>query len=223
MAQARAVRLHGFGEPEVMGIETLELAAPGAGEVQIPPDRHRLQLHRRLPAPRHLSAPDPDRPWPRGGGRRRGGRSRRHHPEARRPGRLYQCRHRRLCRPPRRAGRAAGEASDSVSDEAAASLIFKGLTAQYLLRKTHRVGPGDLILSTRRRAASARSSCAGARRSAPRSSPRPAARRNARWPSASAPTTRSTIAIPPGPRPFSPQPAAARPASSMTRWARTRS
>ncbi len=35
MAQARAVRLHGFGEPEVMGIETLELAAPGAGEVQI--------------------------------------------------------------------------------------------------------------------------------------------------------------------------------------------
>ena len=35
---------------------------------------------------------------------------------------------------------------DSVSDEAAATLIFKALTAQYLLRKTHRVEPGDLIV-----------------------------------------------------------------------------
>lgn len=35
---------------------------------------------------------------------------------------------------------------DSVSDEAAASLLFKGMTAQYLLRKTHAVQPGDLLL-----------------------------------------------------------------------------
>jgi len=34
----------------------------------------------------------------------------------------------------------------SVSDEQAAALIFKGLTAQYLLRKTHRVELGDLII-----------------------------------------------------------------------------
>ena len=33
-----------------------------------------------------------------------------------------------------------------VSDEQAAALLFKGLTAQYLLRKTHRVQPGDVIL-----------------------------------------------------------------------------
>jgi len=33
-----------------------------------------------------------------------------------------------------------------VSDEAAAALLFKGLTAQYLLRKTHRVQAGDMIL-----------------------------------------------------------------------------
>ncbi len=33
-----------------------------------------------------------------------------------------------------------------VSDEAAAALLFKGMTAQYLLRKTHRVQPGDVIL-----------------------------------------------------------------------------
>jgi len=35
---------------------------------------------------------------------------------------------------------------DGVSDEAAASLLFKGMTAQYLLRKTHAVQPGDLLL-----------------------------------------------------------------------------
>lgn len=35
---------------------------------------------------------------------------------------------------------------EAVSDEAAASLLFKGLTAQYLLRKTHAVQPGDLLL-----------------------------------------------------------------------------
>jgi NADPH:quinone reductase len=33
-----------------------------------------------------------------------------------------------------------------LSDEKAAALLFKGLTAQYLLRKTYRVGKGDLIL-----------------------------------------------------------------------------
>ncbi|WP_398473131.1 quinone oxidoreductase family protein, partial [Tardiphaga sp.] len=35
---------------------------------------------------------------------------------------------------------------DSVSDEAAATLIFKGMTAQYLVKKTHAVQPGDLVL-----------------------------------------------------------------------------
>ncbi|MGE7415105.1 quinone oxidoreductase family protein [Methylobacterium tarhaniae] len=35
---------------------------------------------------------------------------------------------------------------DGVSDEAAASLLFKGMTAQYLLRKTHAVQAGDLLL-----------------------------------------------------------------------------
>ncbi|GJE43041.1 quinone oxidoreductase family protein [Methylobacterium soli] len=35
---------------------------------------------------------------------------------------------------------------DGVSDEAAATLLFKGMTAQYLLRKTHAVQPGELLL-----------------------------------------------------------------------------
>ncbi len=34
----------------------------------------------------------------------------------------------------------------AVNDEQAAALLFKGLTAQYLLRKTHRVQPGDVVL-----------------------------------------------------------------------------
>ncbi len=34
----------------------------------------------------------------------------------------------------------------SVSDDQAAAIIFKGLTAQYLVRKTHKVVPGDLVL-----------------------------------------------------------------------------
>jgi NADPH:quinone reductase len=35
---------------------------------------------------------------------------------------------------------------DTVSDEAAATLLFKGMTAQYLLRRTHAVQAGELIL-----------------------------------------------------------------------------
>ncbi|GAU85853.1 quinone oxidoreductase [Bosea sp. BIWAKO-01] len=35
---------------------------------------------------------------------------------------------------------------ETVSDEAAAALLFKGMTAQYLLRKTHAVKAGELLL-----------------------------------------------------------------------------
>lgn len=35
---------------------------------------------------------------------------------------------------------------DGVSDEQAAALLFKGVTAQYLLKKTHTVKPGEIIL-----------------------------------------------------------------------------
>lgn len=35
---------------------------------------------------------------------------------------------------------------DTVSDEEAAALFFKGMTAQYLLKKTHPVKPGEIIL-----------------------------------------------------------------------------
>jgi NADPH2:quinone reductase len=35
---------------------------------------------------------------------------------------------------------------DDVSDEAAAALMLKGMTAEYLLHRTHRVKPGDTVL-----------------------------------------------------------------------------
>jgi NADPH2:quinone reductase len=35
---------------------------------------------------------------------------------------------------------------DDVSDEAAAALLLKGMTAEYLLHRTHRVRPGDAVL-----------------------------------------------------------------------------
>ncbi|MFK5598389.1 quinone oxidoreductase family protein [Methylobacterium sp. HMF5984] len=35
---------------------------------------------------------------------------------------------------------------DAVSDEDAAALLFKGMTAQYLLRRTHAVQPGEVVL-----------------------------------------------------------------------------
>ncbi|PTM60151.1 quinone oxidoreductase family protein [Phreatobacter oligotrophus] len=146
MAQARAVRLHGFGEPEVMGIETLELAAPGAGEVQIRQTAigfNFIDVYQRrgiypLPTPTglgHEAAGVVEAVGPGVTTLKPGDRvayinagigayaDRRVVPAE------------RLVKLP-----------DSVSDEVAASLIFKGLTAQYLLRKTHRVGPGDLIL-----------------------------------------------------------------------------
>lgn len=146
MAQARAVRLHGFGGPEVMGIETLELAAPGAGEVQIRQTAigfNFIDVYQRrgiypLPTPTGLGHEAAGVVEAVGAG-----------VTTLKPGDrvayinagigAYADRRvvlaERLVKLP-----------DSVSDEAAASLIFKGLTAQYLLRKTHRVGPGDLIL-----------------------------------------------------------------------------
>lgn len=35
---------------------------------------------------------------------------------------------------------------DAISDEVAAAMLFKGLTAQYLVRKTHQVKAGELLL-----------------------------------------------------------------------------
>ena len=36
---------------------------------------------------------------------------------------------------------------DGISDEQAAAMMLKGMTAEYLLRRTFKVKPGDTILS----------------------------------------------------------------------------
>jgi len=146
MAQARAVRLHGFGEPEVMGIETLELAAPSAGEVQIRQTAigfNFIDVYQRrgiypLPTPTglgHEAAGVVEAVGPGVTTLKPGDRV------AYINAGIGAYADRRIVPAERLV-----KLPDSVSDEAAASLIFKGLTAQYLLRKTHRVGPGDLIL-----------------------------------------------------------------------------
>ena len=146
MAQARAVRLHGFGEPEVMGIETLELAAPSAGEVQIRQTAigfNFIDVYQRrgiypLPTPTglgHEAAGVVEAVGPGVTTLKPGDRV------AYINAGIGAYADRRIVPAERLV-----KLPDSVSDEAAASLIFKGLTAQYLLRKTHRVGQGDLIL-----------------------------------------------------------------------------
>lgn len=146
MTTARTVQLRGFGDPEVMKIETVDLPAPGPGEVQVRQTAigfNFIDVYQRrgiypLPVPTglgHEAAGVVEAVGPGVAGFAPGDRvaymnagigayaDRRNVPAERLvvlPG--------------------------SVSDEAAATLIFKGLTAQYLVRKTHRVAPGDLVL-----------------------------------------------------------------------------
>jgi NADPH2:quinone reductase len=146
MATARAVQLHGFGDPEVMAIETLDLPPPGPGQVQLRQTAIGFNFidvyQRRGTYPL---------PTPTGLGHEAAGVV-----EAIGPGVIAVTpgdrvayinagigayADRRIVPAERLVKLPAG-----VSDEAAATLIFKGLTAQYLLRKTHRVAPGDLIL-----------------------------------------------------------------------------
>ena len=56
---------------------------------------------------------------------------------------------------------------DGISFEDAATVLFKGITAQYLLKSTYPVGPGTVILSMALRVGSARSWRPGPSISAP--------------------------------------------------------
>jgi NADPH2:quinone reductase len=146
MATARAVRLHGFGEPEVMAIETIDLLPPGPGEVQIRQTAIGFNFidvyQRRGTYPL---------PTPTGLGHEAAGvvEAVAEGVTALQPGDrvayinagIGAYADRRIVPAERLV-----ILPEAVSDAAAATLIFKGLTAQYLLRKTHRVVPGDLIL-----------------------------------------------------------------------------
>ncbi len=146
MTAAQMVRIHAFGGPEVMALEQVDLPAPGAGEVQVRQTAigfNYIDVYQRtgvypLPLPTGLGHEAAGVVEAVGEGvttLKAGDRvayinagigayaDRRNVPAE------------RLVSLP-----------ESVSDEEAAAVIFKGMTAQYLLRKTYEVQPGDIVL-----------------------------------------------------------------------------
>ncbi|MBU9607417.1 quinone oxidoreductase family protein [Burkholderia multivorans] len=143
---ARAIRVHETGGPDVLRWEQLEVGAPGKGELRI---RHTAVglnyidvYHREGSYPLHL---------PTGLGVEAAGIVEAVGPEvqgfsvgdrvvyAGGPPGAYATE--RLLPAARAAKLPAG-----VSDQLAASVFFKGLTAEYLIRRCHEVAKGDIVL-----------------------------------------------------------------------------
>lgn len=146
MTKARTVQLRAFGEPEVMRVETVDLPPPGPGEVRIRQTAigfNFIDVYQRrgiypLPTPTGLGHEAAGVVEEVGAG-----------VTALRPGDRVAYMNAGIGAYADRRNVPAENLvalPDAVSDAAAATLIFKGLTAQYLVRKTHRVEPGDLIL-----------------------------------------------------------------------------
>lgn len=146
MTTARAVRIREFGAPDVMKLEEVELPAPGPSEVRVRQTAigfNFIDVYQRkgaypLPLPSglgHEAAGIVEEVGAEVRGIRAGDRvaymnagigayaDRRNVP----------------------AGRLVG-IPDGIGDEQAAALLFKGLTAQYLLKRTYAVQPGDVVL-----------------------------------------------------------------------------
>jgi NADPH:quinone reductase len=146
MTKARAVVLHGFGGPEVMQLETHDLPAPGAGEVLVEQRAigfNYIDVYQRsgvypLPTPTGLgheaagvvAAVGPGVTAVKVGER-----------VAYMNAGLGAYADRRIVPADKLV-----TLPDAVSDEVAAAVLFKGMTAQYLLRKTHVVQPGEMIV-----------------------------------------------------------------------------
>jgi NADPH2:quinone reductase len=142
----KSIRIHRAGGPEEMRLEELEVAAPAQGEVQL---RHTaiglnyIDVYDRsglypMPLPGGLgreAAGVVVAVGPKTKGFKKGDRVAYLHTQ---PGSYSEVRNvpaARLVKLPR-----------NVSDEQAAALMLKGLTAEYLLRRTCRVQRGDWIL-----------------------------------------------------------------------------
>jgi len=142
----KAIRFHEHGGPEVLRYEDVEVARPGAGEAQV---RHTaiglnyIDVYDRtglypteLPSGLGREACGVVTAVARGvRGLRVGDRVAYVHPA---PGAYSELRNvpaERLVKVPK-----------AISDEQAAALMLKGLTAHYLLRRTYRVARGDDIL-----------------------------------------------------------------------------
>ena len=146
MTTARAVRLTAFGGPEALTIEAIDLPPPGPGEVQVRQTAigfNFIDVYQRkgaypLPLPTGLGHEAAGIVEAVGGDVAQF-----------RPGDRVAYMNAGLGAYADRRNVAADKLvalPDTVSDEAAAALIFKGMTAQYLVKKTHPVAPGDLVL-----------------------------------------------------------------------------
>ena len=142
----RAIRLHEFGSPQVMRLESVELPEPAAGEARV---RHSaigfnfIDIYQRRGT----------YPLPAGTGL---GFEAAGVVEAVGPGVTDVAVGDRVAYMNAGLGAYAEGRNvaadklvrlpDNVSDEQAAATIFKGMTAQYLVRHTHAVKPGDTVL-----------------------------------------------------------------------------
>ncbi len=141
----RAIRMHKVGGPEVLQLEDVELAPPGPGQAQV---RHvaigvnYLDIYFRnglypaaLPfTPGSEGSGEVTAVGPDVAGFKPGDRV----AYVTTPGSYAQARNVDV--------KHLVHLGDGVSHEQAAAMMLKGLTAQYLLRQTYRVQPGDAIL-----------------------------------------------------------------------------
>lgn len=141
----KAIRIHEFGGPDVLRFEDVEVGDPGPGEVLV--DQRAVGLnfidiyHRTGAYPNALPliigsegsgdvvAVGPDVPGFKPGDRVAYGTS------------LGAYAERRIVPARQLVG-----LPDAISYEVGAVMMLKGMTAQYLLRQTYRVQPGDLVL-----------------------------------------------------------------------------
>ena len=142
----KAIRITATGGPEVLRWEDVEVGEPGEGQARVRHTAvgvnfidtyHRSGLYP-IPLPSGLGE--------RGGRGRGGGRPGRHGRPSGRPGGLR-----------RRPARSYSEARvmpagvlvpipDGVTDQTAAAVMLKGMTAQYLIRRTYPVKAGETVL-----------------------------------------------------------------------------
>lgn len=146
MTTARTVRIHAQGPADVMRLETVDLPAPSAGDVllrQTAIGFNYVDIYQRngvyqLPLPSglgHEAAGIVEALGPGVTGFRVGDRV------AYMNAGLGAYADKRLVPADKLVS-----VPDGISDEQAAALLFKGVTAQYLLRETHEVKPGEMII-----------------------------------------------------------------------------
>lgn len=146
MTTARAIRLDSFGGPEVLKLTTVEIGDPAAGQVRLRQTAvgfNYIDVYQRsgfypLPLPTglgHEAAGVIEAVGPAVAGFKPGDRV------VYMNAGLGAYADRRIV-----PAEKLVHIPDDLTDEAAAALFFKGMTAQYLVQKTHRVTPGDIVL-----------------------------------------------------------------------------